>query len=130
MRAGATQGLRRSLLALRQAGKQVWVCLAESDTRGYYLASAADTVVLAPAGHLAVTGLAAETFFSKRRWISSACKRRSTKAGQYKTAVSLYSSVDVWPHRKCWMGCWNDLYDQIKSGIAETRHKSKAKCRS
>ena len=42
------QSLRRSLLALRQSGKQVWVHLAEAGMREYYLASAADTLVLAP----------------------------------------------------------------------------------
>ena len=59
------QELRRSLQSLRQAGKHVCVFLSEASTREYYVASVADTIVLAPAGHLAITGLAAETMFFK-----------------------------------------------------------------
>ena len=54
------QSLRRSLFALRQAGKQVWVSLAEGGMREYYLASAADAIAVPSAGHLAITGIAAD----------------------------------------------------------------------
>src|SRR4029453_4686228 len=46
------QSLRRSLFALRQAGKQVWVSLPEGGMREYYLASAADAIAVPSAGHL------------------------------------------------------------------------------
>jgi len=121
------QGLRRSLLALRQAGKQVWVCLTEGDTREYYLASAADAVVLAPAGHLAVTGLAAETLFFKGALDKLGVQAQVHQAGQYKTAGEPFTRQSMsGPHREMLEGLLDDLYDQIKSGIAAARNKSKA----
>ena len=59
------QELRRAIVALRQAGKHVCLFLPEASTREYYVASAADSIVLTPASHLAVTGLAAEATFFK-----------------------------------------------------------------
>src|SRR5262249_18707238 len=65
LRAGwaKVQELRRSLTALRSAGKTVWVYLPHAGMREYALASAADQVVLAPAGTLDIAGLSSEVTF-------------------------------------------------------------------
>jgi len=124
------QGLRRSLLALHQAGKQVWVHLTEGDTREYYLASAADMVVLAPAGHLSVTGLAAETLFFKGALDKLGVQAQVQQAGQYKSAGEPFTRQSMSdPHREMLEGLLDDLYDQVMSGIAEARNKSKAEVR-
>ncbi|MBI3301066.1 MAG: signal peptide peptidase SppA [Deltaproteobacteria bacterium] len=121
------QGLRRSLLALRQAGKQVWVHLTEGSTREYYLASAADTIVLAPAGHLAVTGLAAETLFFKGALDKLGIEAQVHQAGQYKAAGEPFTRESMsGPHREMLEGLLDDLYGQIVDGIALARNKSKA----
>jgi protease IV len=121
------QGVRRSLLALRQAGKQVWVHLTEGDTREYYLASAADTVMLVPAGHLAITGLAAETLFFKEALDKLGVQAQVQQAGQYKAAGEPFTrqSMSV-PHREMLDSLLDDLYDQVIGDIASARHKSKA----
>jgi len=121
------QGVRRSLLALRQAGKQVWVHLTEGDTREYYLASAADTVVLAPAGHLAITGLAAETLFFKEALDKLGVQAQVQQAGQYKAAGEPFTRQSMSaPHREMLDSLLDDLYDQVIGDIANARHKSKA----
>src|SRR5512135_2203564 len=51
------QELRRSLTALRDAGKTVWVHLTQASMREYLLASAASKLTQAPAGTLDVAGL-------------------------------------------------------------------------
>jgi protease-4 len=124
------QGLRRSLLALQQAGKQVWVYLTEGDTREYYLASAADMIVLAPAGHLSITGLAAETLFFKGALDKLGVQAQVQQAGQYKSAGEPFTRQSMSdPHREMLEGLLDDLYDQVMSGIAEARNKSKAAVR-
>ncbi|TMA61467.1 MAG: signal peptide peptidase SppA [Deltaproteobacteria bacterium] len=121
------QSLRRSLLALRQAGKHVWVYLTEGGTREYYLASAADTVVLAPAGHLAVTGIAAETLFFKGALDKLGIEAQVHQAGQYKAAGEAFTRESMsGPHREMLEGLLDDLYSQIVEGIALARNKSKA----
>ncbi len=124
------QELRRSLLALRQAGKHVCVYLAEASTREYYVASAADTVVLAPAGHLAITGLAAEATFFKGALDKLGIQAQVTQAGQYKAAGEPFTRESMsTPHREMLDGLLDDLYDQVIDGIATERKKSKDEAR-
>lgn len=120
------QELRRALLALRQAGKHVCVFLSEAGTREYYLASAADAIVLAPAGHLAITGLAAEAMFFKGALDKLGIQAQVSQAGQYKSAGELFTRESMSaPHREMLNGLLDDLYDQIIDGIATTRKKGK-----
>ncbi len=124
------QGLRRSLLALRQAGKQVWVYLTEGATREYYLASVADTIVLAPTGHLAVTGLAAETVFFKGALDKLGIEAQVHQAGLYKAAGEPFTRESLsGPHREMLNSLLDDLYSQIVEGIASARNKSKTSVR-
>jgi protease-4 len=121
------QGIRRSLLALRQASKHVCVHLTEGGMREYYLASVADTVVLAPAGHLAVTGLAAETLFFKGTLDKLGVEAQVYQAGQYKAAGEPFTRDSMsGPHREMLNSLLDDLYGQIVDGIASARKKSKA----
>ncbi|MGE0681980.1 MAG: signal peptide peptidase SppA [Candidatus Binatia bacterium] len=124
------QELRRSLQALRQAGKHVCVFLPEASTREYYLASAADTVVLAPAGHLAITGLAAETMFFKGALDKLGIQAQVSQAGQYKSAGEPFTreSMSV-PHREMLDSLLDDLYGQIVDGIATARRQEKENIR-
>jgi protease-4 len=120
------QELRRALAALRQAGKQVWVHLTEGTTREYYLASAADAIVLAPTGHLAVTGLAAETLFFKGALDKLGIEAQLHQAGVYKSAGEPFTRESMSePHREMLNSLLDDLYSQIVDGIATARGKSK-----
>ncbi|MGE0821397.1 MAG: signal peptide peptidase SppA [Candidatus Binatia bacterium] len=120
------QGLRRSLLCLRQAGKQVWVYLSEGGMHEYYLASAADAVVMAPAGHLMITGLATETFFFKGALDKLGIEAQVQHAGQYKSAGEPFTRESMSPpHREMLEGLLDDLYAQIIEDMASARTKSK-----
>ena len=124
------QSLRRSLIALRQADKQVWVYLTEAGMREYYLASAADTIVVAPAGHLTITGLAAETMFFKGALDKLGVEAQVIQAGQYKAAGEPFIRESMSPaHREMMDGLLDDLYDQILESIAQDRNKEKAHVR-
>jgi protease-4 len=124
------QSLRRSLTALRQADKQVWVHLTEAGMREYYLASAANTIVVAPAGHLTITGLAAETMFFKGALDKLGVEAQVIQAGQYKAAGEPFTRESMSPaHRDMMDGLLDDLYDQIIEGIGQDRNKEKAHVR-
>ena len=125
------QSLRRSLLSLRQAGKQVWVHLAEAGMREYYLASAADTLVLAPAGHLSVLGLATEVVFFKGALDKLGIEAQVSQAGRYKAAGEPFTRESMSAaHREMMEGLLDDVYDQILDGIARSRNTDKAKVRT
>lgn len=118
------QSLRRSLLALRAANKQVWVFLTEGGMREYYLASAANTILLAPAGHLSITGLAAETVFFKGTLDKLGIEAQVHQAGQYKAAGEPFTRASMSEaHREMLNGLLDDLYGQIVEDIAHARQK-------
>ncbi len=124
------QNLRRSIQALRHAGKYVLVYLAEGGTQEYYLASAANAVAMAPAGHLTVTGLAAETMFFKGALDKLGIEAQVTQAGQYKSAGEPFTRTSLSePHREMMNSLLDDLYDQIVEGVAATRNTDKAAVR-
>lgn len=120
------QSLRRSLFALRQAGKQVWVYLAEGGMREYYLASVADMILVAPAGHLMITGIAAETMFFKGALDKLGIAAQVHRAGQYKSAAEPFTRESLSPaNREMLDSLLDDLYGQIVDDIAVARQKSK-----
>ncbi len=124
------QNLRRSIQALRHAGKYVLVYLAEGSTREYYLASAANAVAMAPSGHLTVTGLAAETTFFKGALDKLGIEAQVTQAGQYKSAGEPFTRTSLSePHREMMNSLLDDLYDQIVEGVATSRNTDKATVR-
>jgi protease-4 len=124
------QELRRSLAALRQAGKHVCIFLPEAGTKEYYVASAADSIVLTPASHLAVTGLAAEAVFFKGALDKLGIRAQVSQAGQYKSAGEPFTRESMsGPHREMLDSLLDDLYAQIVEGVAETRHKDKEEVR-
>lgn len=124
------QNLRRSIQALRHAGKYVLVYLAEGGTQEYYLASAANAVAMAPAGHLTVTGLAAETMFFKGALDKLGIQAQVSQAGQYKSAGEPFTRTSLsGPHREMMNSLLDDLYDQIVEGVSATRNTDTATVR-
>ena len=124
------QNLRRSIQALRHAGKYVLVYLAEGGTQEYYLASAANAVAMAPAGHLTVTGLAAETMFFKGALDKLGIQAQVSQAGQYKSAGEPFTRTSLSePHREMMNSLLDDLYDQIVEGVSATRNTDTATVR-
>lgn len=119
------QSLRRSLLALRAANKQVWVHLTEGGMREYYLASATDMILIAPAGHLSIIGLAAETVFFKGVLDKLGIEAQVHQAGQYKAAGEPFTRDSMSDaHREMLNGLLDDLYGQIVEDVAHARQKS------
>ena len=120
------QSLRRSLVALRHAGKHVWAHLTEGGMREYYLASAADTILVAPAGHLMITGIAAETMFFKGALDKLGITPQVRRAGQYKAAAEPFTRESLSPaNREMLENLLDDLYGQIVDDIAVARQKNK-----
>ena len=125
------QELRRSLMALRNAGKQVWVYCSYAGLQEYVLASSADQVVLAPAGTLAIAGLSSEVTF-----VAGALKKLGIEAeliqmGKYKSAAEMFTRSDMSPaHREMVESLVQDLYDQVVDAIASGRRIDAARARA
>jgi protease-4 len=124
------QGLRRSLLALRKAGKQVWVYLTQPGIREYYLASAADRVFLAPAGTVEITGLSSEVTFLQGTLEKLGIEAEVVQMGRFKAAAETFTRRTMSPaHREMVEAIVDDLYGQIVDGVAEGRGLDPSQCR-
>ena len=116
------QEIRRSLTALRRAGKTVWVHLAHAGIREYVLASAADHVILAPAGTLDVAGLSSEVTFVAGTLRKLGIQAELIQMGKYKSAAETFTRSDMSaPHREMVESLIHDLYEQVVAAIADGR---------
>ncbi len=59
----ACRDLRQVLLHLRRSGKRVWVFLEQAGNAAYWIASAADRILVVPTGEIGLTGVAVEVTF-------------------------------------------------------------------
>ena len=117
-----TQEIREALSAFRAKGKKI-VCYSEMlDNKEYYLASTADQVVLCPAGYLNLTGLKAEIPFIKGTLDKLGIQAELEKRGKYKAAAELVTSDTMsTAFREVENAILDDLYDQMTSGLAQSR---------
>jgi protease-4 len=116
------QGLRRALERLRAAGKHVWVHLERAGVSEYYLASAAERVLLAPSATLDVTGLASEAMFVRETLDKVGVDAEVIHVGQYKSAGEMVTRTGMSaPHREMLESIVDDLFGQIAAGVATGR---------
>jgi protease-4 len=130
------QELRRQMMALRRAGKFV-DCYLEAAGEGsngtlpYYLATACESISLAPAGDLNLLGLYAESRFWRGTLDKLKIEPDFNRVGRYKSAVEAYTQSQYSPEAQEAMAAVLDgYYAQIVSAISEARHKSNAEVRA
>jgi protease-4 len=115
--------LRAALLKLRHAGKHVFIYLADTTTRGYYVASAGERIFLDPAGGLRLTGLSSSTLFYKGLGDKIGVQADFVKIGEYKSAPEAYTRTGpTEPARRQREAFVQDTYDNLVNGIAVARH--------
>jgi len=117
-----TQEIREALLDFKRSGKRVIAFMEMGGNKEYYLASAADQIVLLPTGYLSLTGLAAEITFIKGTLDKLGIVADLEHIGDYKTASDLVTRESMSPaHREVVNSLLDDFYDQMTSEIAEGR---------
>lgn len=124
------QELRRSLSALRAAGKLVFVYLVGTGIREYLIASAADQVYLPPAATLDVAGLSSEVTFIAGALHKLGIEAELVQMGKYKSAAETFTRSDMSePHREMMESLVHDLYEQVIEAIASGRRLEPAAVR-
>jgi protease-4 len=124
LRAGwaTLQSLRSALVKARERGKKVLVFLEEADNGSAYLASAADRIVMAPAGAMHLVGLRAEVLFLRGALERARVEPEFVRLGEYKSATEPFTRTSLSPEaRDALDAILDDLYDQFVIGIAEGR---------
>jgi protease IV len=128
---GKVQEMRDAITAFRKSGKKVTAFLEYGGDREYYLASAADQVFLMPSSSLDLTGVASYEMFLRGTFDKIGAYPDFVHIGDYKTAPNQYTQKGFTPaHREMAQSLNRDMYDQLVSGIAESRKKSEEEVRT
>jgi protease-4 len=83
--------LRARLLATRAANKRVCLYFESAGPSELVLASAADTVFMAPAGHVTAPGLSADLVFAAPALAKVGVRAQFVHIGRYKTAANTFT---------------------------------------
>ncbi len=91
----ALKEVRAALTEFHASGKPVLAYLDYATTRDYYLASAANQVVMDPYGELIMPGLSSEPWFVGGLFEKYGIGVQVTRAGKYKSYVETFTRTDM-----------------------------------
>jgi protease IV len=128
---GKVQELRDAIIDFRKSGKRVIAFLEYGGDREYYLASAADRVMLLPTSPLDLTGIASYEIFLRGTFDKLGAYPDFLHAGDYKTAVNQFTEKGFTPaHREMSESLNRDMYEQLVRDLAAARQKPEAEIRA
>lgn len=116
------QTLRDSILALRKSGKKVYCYAQQYDLATYYVASAADEIIIQPGGNVFTVGLRQEAVFFKDALERVGVEVESVAISPYKGAADAFTRSEISPEaREQLEWLLDSRYEQIVDAIAEGR---------
>ncbi len=121
------QEVRAALVDFRKSGKPITAFMEYGGGQEYYLASAADRIVMIPGGTLGLTGHASYELFFRGALDKLGVFPDLLHIGDYKTWANTFAEKGFTPaHREMTQSLNHDFYDQMVKGIAEGRQRSEA----
>jgi protease-4 len=124
------QELRAALVEFRKSGKPLTAYLEYGGAQEYYVASAADRIVMMPAGQLDLAGLTSYELFFRGALDKLGVYPDMLHIGDYKTYSNTFTEHGFTPaHREMTRSMNRDWFDQLVSAIADGRKKQVADVR-
>ena len=121
------QEVRNALDDFRASGKPTIAFLEYGGAGEYFLASAADRIVLMPAGQLDLMGMATYELFFRGTLDKVGVLPDLLHIGDYKTASNTFTEKGFTPaHREMTQSLNHDFYDQLITAVAERRKQPAA----
>lgn len=119
---GKWQEIRARVSGLREAGKPVYAYASVGFGSTLYLASACDSIVVAPEGVLWLTGLMAERMYLGDMLDRIGIDVQLSRIREYKGSAEMYTRRDMSPEvRGNITAVLGDLYDEFRDGLARGR---------
>lgn len=116
------QTLRAMIQRFRAGGKRVVVFAPGLGTSEYYVASAADEILMQPTSELSVTGLSTSAFFLKDALALIGVELDVIAISPFKDAMDQFSRADISPEGRAQIDWLLDSrFTQIVQGIADGR---------
>ena len=119
------QNLHRSLIRLRGSGKGVIVYTPMLDIASYYVASAADRIIVPPSTQFDVLGLRMEVVFLKDALAQVGVEMDVIQISPYKTAYNMFGETDITEEQReqlTWL--LDDRFDEMTATMANGRSLS------
>ncbi len=128
---GQLQELRAAIVDLRKSGKPVTAYLESGGAPEYYLASAANRILLMPGGTLDLSGVATYELFFRGTLDKLGIVPDLLHIGDYKTYTNTFTEKAMTAaHREMNASLNRDMYNELVRAIAEGRGKSEAEIRT
>jgi protease-4 len=122
---GKAEELRDAIADFRSSGKPVYAYIEFGLNKEYYIATAADKIIVPPPGELFINGLAADVMFFRGSLDKLGIYPDIYQIGKYKSAGDMFTQKEMTEaHRQYINELLDDLYGRYKNAIAQARHKS------
>ena len=122
--------IHRLFTALKNAGKKIVVYLESADNRTYYLAAAADRVLLPPPATLELVGLRSEILYFKNLLSFLGIEPQLFNIGKFKSAAEIFQRDRMsQASREMADSILSDMQGRMLSEIAEHRRVSRVRVR-
>jgi len=119
---GKVHELRQAIADFQESGKPTVAFLDSASNVDYWVASAADQVVMPESGTLMLSGLAAEVTFFKNLFDKLGIEAEMFQVGDYKGAAEPFTRTKMSPeYRQQLTAVLTDQYDLLAEAIAEGR---------
>ncbi len=120
---GKAQELREAILQIRSNHKRVICYVSDPRNLSYYIASAADSILIPTVSMLELVGLRTELTFYAGTLEKLGVKIDMVQIGDYKSAAETYTRKSASEaNREQANRLLDDIYDQFVSAIADGRH--------
>jgi len=119
MSLASAQEIREAIKEYRRNGKKTTVYIENGGDLDYYIASAADNIIMNPSGYLMLNGLAITATFYKGAMEKLGVRAQIIRTGPHKTAGDAFTEDSLTVEAEEQMN-WllDDLYQQMVEGIS------------
>lgn len=119
------QNFRSAVLRLRDAGKEVVVYTPYLDLPHYFVATAADRIIIPPTAQFDVLGLRSETVFLKDVLAQVGVEAEVIQISPYKSAFDMLGKADMTPQlREQTNWLLDSIFDTLTAALADGRRKT------
>lgn len=125
------QELRQAIVKFKKSGKWVIAYGDRYSKISYYIASAADEVLLNPSGSVDFSGMASTLMFFKETLAKLGVKMQVFKVGTYKSAVEPYICTEMSDANREQISSYlGDVWSQVLKDVSKSRKRSEAELNS
>lgn len=126
----ARHEVREAIVDVRNAGGHVFAYVENASVGDYYMASAAESVFIHPAGALDTYGLSSNSLYFRGAFDKLGVKAEVVKIREYKSAGERFTETEPSPHdREQREALQKGIYDQVLFDIAQARGLSVSQVR-